>query len=239
MRLVQVCSASAIASSIGIGIVATAADAASVIQQTGKRNPATNAFSVVTCCGTGANGVGKKDLGLPVWAMGGGDTGDQFGYLRALTPAQAKTVSKKGFVLTVVERVIQGSGPAYGATTPITIGDSDYDDGTVRWEIDVGVNSAGDPVVVLPNTLDNMGPGNTIQSHGAQYTLTGAGSSYNRYQLAVQSGSATLYVNGKQVLTGYTGNTSFVSGNGVVFTVNSGGKANYNLVGLTSTTILP
>ncbi len=226
---------------LGFGILtsATASNAATVIKQMGEKDPTKSGFDVVTCCGSGAAGVGKKDNGVPVWAMGGGDTADQFAYARALTTAQANTIAKKGFVLTVVERVIQGSAPAYTQSTPTTIGDSNLDNGQVRWEIDVGINADGDPVVVLPNTNDNAGPGGAVESYGASYVLTGAGSSYNKYQLVVKSGTASLYVNGNRVLTGYTGNTSFVGDLGLVFSVNSGGEANYNLVDLTSTTKLP
>ena len=226
-------------SASGVMIAVTAANAAGVIKQAGKQDPTTNGFTVVTCCGSGAGGAGEKDKGTPVWAMGGGDTADQFGYSRAPTAAQTKTIAKKGFVLTVVERVIQASAPAYDPASPIIISAADLDDGKVRWEMDVGVNAAGDPVVVLPNSDDNSGPGNSIDSYGASYVLTGAGSSYNKYQLVVKAGTASLYVNGQQVLSGYTGNTSFVGDLGLVFTVNSGGAVNYNLVDLTSTTMLP
>jgi hypothetical protein len=205
----------------------------------GKGDPTKAGFDIVTCCGSGATGKGEKDKGLPVWAMGGGDTADQFAYARALTAAQANTIMKKGFVLTVIARVIQGSAPPYSDTTPTTIADSNLDNGQARWEIDLGVNADGDPVVVLPNTNDNSGEGGSILSYGASYVLTGAGSSYNAYQLVVKAGTASLYVNGAQVLTGYTGNTSFVSDAGLVFSVNSSGQANYNLVDLTSTTKLP
>ena len=205
----------------------------------GKKDPTTNGFSIVTCCGTGATGAGEKDKGRSVWAMGGGNTADQFAYVRALTAAQAKLVAKKGFVLTAVVRVLQGSGPAYSAASPVTIGDSFLDDGKVRWEIDVGTNANGDPVVVLPNTVGGSGPGGAVLSAGASYVLTNAGSSYNTYQLVVKSGAASLYVNGTQVLTGYTGETAFVSGSGLAFSINSGGQANYSQVGLTSTTMLP
>jgi hypothetical protein len=227
---------------VGVGILAaaTTAHAATIIQQSGKSNPLKHRFAIVTCCGSGATGKGKMDHGVPVWAMGAGDTGDQFGYARPLTAGQTKTITKKGFVLTVIARVIQGSAPVYSQSTPVTIGDSLVDaTSSVRWEMDIGIDADGDPVVVLPNTIDNAGPGGSVESYGASYVLTGAGSSYNKYQLVVQSGTASLYVNGTQVLTGYTGETDYVSNAGVVFTVNSGGRTNYNLVELTSTTTRP
>ena len=220
-------------------MAATTANAANVIKQMGEKDPTKNGFSVLTCCGSGATGAGENDDGTPVWAMGGGDIPDQFAYVRALTTDQANIIEKKGFVVTVVARIIQGFAPAYSQATPVTIGNSFLDNGQVRWEMDIGLNASGDPVVVLPTSHDNSGPGGSIQSYGASYVLTGAGGSYNDYQLVVKSGKGSLYINGKKVLTGYTGDTSFVSDAGLAFTVNSGGQTNYNLVNLTSTTKLP
>ena len=97
--------------------------------------------------------------------------------------------------------------------------------------MDISVDADGDPVVMLPDAINSSGLGNSILSFGASYALAGAGGRYHSYQLVVKAGSGSLYVNGAQVLTGYTGNSSFVSDAGMVFTVNSGRQANYNLSG--------
>ncbi len=223
----------------GMAIAVTHATASPLITQTSETNPTTNGFTLVTCCGAGATGVGKIDNGTPVWALGGGDTADQFGYARALTGAEAGAIAAKPFVVTVSVRVLAGSAPAFSQATPVTIADSFLDNGKVRWEMDIGVNANGDPVVVLPTSHDNNGSGGAILSHGASYVLTGAGNSFNRYQLLVAAGKASLYINGNRVMTGYTGDTSFVGNTGLAFSTNSGGQSDYNLVELSSTLVLP
>ena len=223
----------------GIVTAAATAQAANVITQTSQWNPTKNGFTAVMCCGSGAIGAGKNVNGTNVWAMGGGDSADQFAYARALTTAQAGAVAKNPFVVTAAVQVLPGSVPAYTQTSPVVIAQSLLDNGQVRWEMDIGVDASGDPVVVLPNSHNNSGPGGTILSNGASYVVKGAAASFNRYQLVVSSGKASLYVNGNRVLTNYTGDTSFVSNAGLVFAVASGGQANYNLVELSSTANLP
>jgi hypothetical protein len=122
--------------------------------------------------------------------------------------------------------------PPYTTSDPATIGNAFVSYASVRWEIDLGLNSQGDTVVVLPNTIDNNGPGNSIRSFGASYTLTGSGSTYHTYQLFYDPTTkvADLSVDGVTRLTGYTGNTSFLFFSALAFGAFSGGQANFDFV---------
>jgi hypothetical protein len=60
------------------------------------------------------------------------------------------------------------------------------------------------------------------------------GNGYNTYQLDVNAGetAASLWVDGTEVATGYTGNTSFVVDRGLEFAAFSGGQGNFNMESL-------
>jgi hypothetical protein len=179
----------------------------------------------------------SNDLGRPAWSIGSGSSGWQYGYLSgALSSAEKLEMQTDGFTLTVVMRVLPGVAPAYSAGLPVTIAGANVDTGSVRWEIGVGLDAAGDAVVVLPNTLDNAGPGYSIREFGASYVLPGSG---NQLRVAPGEAAASLWVNGNDVLNGYTGNTSFVGDRGLVFGAFSGGQGNFNQVGLSVPTGVP
>jgi hypothetical protein len=99
--------------------------------------------------------------------------------------------------------------------------------------MDVGINSNGNAVVVLPNTL-SVGPGLTVESFGASYTLTGSGSVYHTYQLFFNPTThvADLAVDGVVRLTDYTGNTSFFFETALNWAAFSGGQSNFTFVRL-------
>jgi hypothetical protein len=150
-----------------VGLCAAQCDAAragTIVQYTAPADPTTEGFGTVefSCCGSAA--PLSNDLGLPAWSIGPGSSSWQFGYdSGALTPAEKAAMATNGFVLTVVARVLQGSAPAYSSGSPITIGAAVVDTGSVRWEIDLGLDASGDTVVVLPNAIDDAGPGGAIR----------------------------------------------------------------------------
>jgi hypothetical protein len=229
-------------------LLATGAPAGVLVQYQAPADPITEGFTEVGCCGHGdlSNGstpdqtVGPiaNDLGLPAWSIGGGGPGSQLGYKSGtLTPLQQAQISTNGFVLTEVARVIQGPIPVFYSNGSAILGGALYDNGTVRWWIALGLNSNGDTVVVLPNSVNNTQlPGGVIQAPGLSHTLTGLGNGYETYQLVEAPGATTasLLVNGVEVLSGYTGDTTFVSAepNSLVFSGFSGGTANFDLVSL-------
>jgi len=107
--------------------------------------------------------------------------------------------------------------------------------GSLRWDIGIGLDSGGDTVAVLPNTVDGFGPGTSVREFGSSYTLTGSGSTYNSYELVFDpnTDTAALWVNGTQVLTDYTGDTSYVGNDGLVVGGVSGGQVNFSFAELT------
>ncbi len=66
--------------------------------------------------------------------------------------------------------------------------------------------------------------------------MTGLGNGYHTYSLVFAPGltSAELFVDGVSRIQGYTGDTTFVGGNGIQFGVLSGGQGNFNFVQLQS-----
>jgi PEP-CTERM motif-containing protein len=225
----------------------TGAPAGVLVQYQAPADPMTEGFTTVGCCGHGNLSNGStpdqtagpiaNDLGLPAWSIGGGSPGSQLGYESGtLTPLQQAQISTNGFVLTEVARVIQGPIPVFYSNGSAILGGALYDNGTVRWHIDLSLDSNGDTVVVLPNSVNNAGPAGVVQAPGLSHTLTGLGNGYETYQLVEAPGATTasLFVNGVEVLSGYTGDTTFVSAepNSLVFSGLSGGTANFDLVSL-------
>jgi len=102
----------------------------------------------------------------------------------------------------------------------------DYINGSTQFVMAFGSESDGDPIVSLPND-----PGD--QFAGATYTLQGAGSSYNLFELVFDpnENSADLFVNGIERISDYEGVA--ISANRVSFGALSSfdtGQGNYNLV---------
>jgi hypothetical protein len=227
--------------------LAAGAPAGVLVQYQAPADPTTEGFTTVGCCGHGNLSNGStpdqtagpiaNDLGLPAWSIGGGSPGSQLGYQSPLTQQQQALISTNGFVLTEVARVIQGPMPVYYSNGSAIISSAYYDTGTLRWEISLSLDSNGDTVVVLPNSINNAGPAGVVQAPGLSDTLTGVGNGYETYQLEQAPGATTasLFVNGVEVLSGYTGNPSFTEGFiGSSFAGLSGGQANFNFVSLSA-----
>ena len=210
------------------------AEAGIIVSHQGTTNPTTEGFSGVTVVAPASTaGPLASDLGLPVWQIKGSGQSSQYVYAApGLTSSQQSDIASQGFTETLDARVLSnGLAPAYSSSDPVTIGDSLVSYAGVRWEIDLGLNSAGDTVVVLPTSV-STGPGNSVRSFGPSYTLTGSGSTYHTYQLQYNPVThlANLSVDGTVVLMNYSGNASFYYNTALSFGAYSGGEGNFSSV---------
>jgi hypothetical protein len=205
-----------------------------IIPHEGQTDPITEGFTLRSI-GSSSTLAVPNDIGLPAWRVTGSAENAQLIYASgALNSAQDAVIASQGFVLTAVARVTRNNNlaPAYSTTNPVIIGGMLLDTGTRRFEMSLGINSSGDTVVVLPTSIDAGGPGNSLRTPGASFTLTGSGSSYHTYKLVYDPVTklADLFVDGVPRLEGYAGNTSFVGDHGLVWYTGSGGEADFNLV---------
>jgi hypothetical protein len=194
-------------------------------------------FSIQSFGAASTVGAIANDMGRDAWSISGQSQSSQFGYNSGtLSTEQLADISNDGFVLTLRARVIQGLAPAYSPGTPIVIGGAQADFNGKRYEVQLGLDSVGDTVVVLPSSIDAGGPGQSIRAPGPSYTLIGSGSSYHTYQLVYDANSlsADLFVDGIQRIGSYSGHTSFVSDRGLVWAAHSGGQGNFDFVELVS-----
>jgi hypothetical protein len=216
-----------------IGVTPSHADL--LYTHSGSIDPTTEGFTGSEVVGPASTtGPLTNDQGLPAWFIAGSGQSSQYAYFSpALTASQQAEIVSQGFTMTVVARVLQnGLAPPYTTSDPVRIGAADVSYGGVRWELDLALNSNGDTVVILPNTIAASGPGGSVQTFGASYTLTGSGSTYHTFQLFYNPTTmvADLSVDGVTRLTGYTGETSFVGTEALAFAATSGGQGNFNLV---------
>ena len=208
-----------------------------IIAHNGSTDPTTEGFTPAAGVGVSTAGPIADDMGLAAWSIAGSATNSQFGYVSgALSAAQQADIASQGFVLTLDARVLQGLAPAYNDVNPVVIGGAALDTGTTRWEIELGLNSNGDTVVVLPTSVDSFGPGNSVEAPGPSFTLAGSDSSYNTYQLVFNpvTQSANLFVDGIERLQDYTGNPTFVENRGLIWGAWSGGQGNFAFVQVAS-----
>jgi len=200
----------------------------------GDTDPTTEGFTARPVVGTSSVGPLANDLGLPAWQIAGASRSSQFEYRApGLTSSQKADIASQGFTMTIVARVLQnGLAPPYQSSDPVTIGGATVNYAGVRWEVDLGINSNGDTVVVLPNTLFAQGPGGSVQSFGPSYTLTGSGSTYHTYELHYDpaTNQADLSVDGVVEISNYTGETRFYYESALAWAAHSGGAENFNLV---------
>jgi hypothetical protein len=164
--------------SVRTGVV----EASFTIAHTGSADPITEGFSVWANIGTSTVQPVRNDGGYEAWAITGLTPFQQYAYYSGpLNATQQSEIAKQGFVLTVVERVLQGIAPVYSPANPAIIGVVAVSTGSQRFDIDFGVDGNGDTVVVLPDNAYYSG--NSVVTPGASFTLTGSGSSYHAYQL--------------------------------------------------------
>jgi hypothetical protein len=203
---------------------------------TGSTDPAAEGFTTGTFGAPSTFGPISNDQGVPAWSIAGTGQSSQFGYLSsAPTAMELATITSQGFTMTMTARVILGLAPIYDSTNFVVIAGTDFTFNGKRWEMDLGLNANGDTVVVVPNSINNTGPGESIQAPGASYTLVGSGSSYHTYQLLYNPTTmdASLFVDGIDRIDGYTGGTTFLNpGIGLIWNAFSGGQGNFNLAEL-------
>ncbi len=218
---------------------------AGLIAYTGDADPTTEGFTASTYAAPSTVGPVANDLGLPAWTIVGTGLGSQFGYLSGpLSDTQQAGLVSQGFTLTLVARVLQNPNLApavYDSNNQVVIGGALVSPiAGKRFEVDLGLDSSGDTVAVLPTSISSPGPGQIV-APGPSYTLTGEGDGYHTYELVYNPTTqlANLLVDGIDRIDGYAGHTSFVGNYGLVWSAFSGGQANFNLVELNSAAIVP
>jgi hypothetical protein len=206
-----------------------------IIAHQGSTDPATEGFTPDACCAPSTVGPIANDVGFPAWSIAGSATNSQFAYISGtLSAAQMADIATQGFVLTLEARVLQGLAPVYDAVNPIVIVGAAVEIGSKRIEIELGLDSNGDTVAVLPTSIDSSGPGQSVRAFGPSFTLTGSDSTYHNYQLVFDPGTqlADLFVDGVDRIQDYAGNTSFALNRGLGWGAWSGGQGNFNVVQL-------
>jgi len=147
-----------------------------------------------------------------------------------LTQAEIDAINANGFTMTLDARIVQG--PTYSPGGTFTIDESVAGFNGNRYDIQLGSDGAGNTLVILPTfTSFNASANFTSTPFGTPLLIAGTG--YHQYQLSYDpvSGSATLYIDGVQRVTGYTG--SAVAGGatqwnyGLVFGVANDGTGNF------------
>ena len=218
------------------------ASAAFLIEYQAPADPTTAGFSTIFVGPAPlVNEPIQNDLGHPAWSISGLDLSSQFVYISgALSAEQKADLANEGFTLTLRGRVLQGTAPAYDAGSNTVIGGAVLDIVSMRYDLVLGINSSGNAVAVLITSNDALGPGGSIRGFGPSYTLNDAG--YHTYELVFnpQTQSASLFVDGTERISGYTGHTTqFLFDRGLEFGVLSGGGMNFNFVQLTSPMVSP
>ena len=171
-RIVSAISAVALHSSIALAILLTSGARAHVMGgiialHTGSTDPAIEGFSNATFGAASTVGAVPNDHGNSAWTIAGTGQSSQFAYLSsAPTTTELATIASQGFTMTMTDRVILGLAPVYDSTNFVVIAGTDFTFNGKRWEMDLGLNANGDTVVVLPNSINNTGPGESIQAPG-------------------------------------------------------------------------
>lgn len=235
---------------LAIGFYLTAwtgtAGASFSIAHSGSTDPATEGFSVWPYnYGSSTVGPVQNDIGYDAWSVKGLTQNTNYEYYSGpLSINQQSDIANQGFVLTTVDRVLQGVAPAYTPGIPAIIGQVGVYTGSQVFEVDLGVSSNGNTVVMLPDILDLSG--SILVTPGASYTLTGSGNSYHTYQLAYNPATqlADLFVDGIERIQNYAGVTynPATEGNSrgmysLIWGGINGGQANFNSVQLTSSPV--
>lgn len=228
-------------SNLNVGNVMTSFSNGSTLRvsHAGSIDPLTEGFTPTRFGTASTGGPLNNDLGRAAWSVSSLTTDSQFGYSSgALSLSQIAATLNQGFVLTFTARVLPGQVPAlaYDAVNHITIANAMFATDTRRYEVDLGLDSVGDTVVVLPTSIDNQGPGSTVRAPGSSFTLTGSGSSYHTYQLVYNPATqlSNLWVDGVVRIQNYAGHTTYISNSGLEFGSFSGGQGNFSFVELAS-----
>ncbi len=218
------------------------ASAAFLIEYQAPTDPTTQGFSTWLAIPPAPQVLSPiaNDMGYPSWSISGLDLSSQFFYLSgALDAAQKADINSQGFTLTLRGRVLQGNAPAYDAGYNTIIGGAELNTESIRYAFWLGINTSGNVVVVLPTYHDALGPGGSERAFGPSYTLNDA--NYHTYDLVLNPSTklASLFVDGVERISGYTGHSYAPQDLGLLFGALSGGGMNFNLVRLTSPAVTP
>ena len=225
---------------IGLFLAASTvvAEASFTFTHSGSSDPTTEGFDLWPYnYGSSTAGPVDNDMGYEAWSITGPTYYQQAYYSGPLSTSQQADIANQGFVLTVTERVLQGVTPVYA---PAMIGATAVYTGSQRFDIDLGMNSDGDTVVMLPDYIGISG--STYTSPGASFTLTGSGSSYHTYQLVYHPTTqlSDLFVDGIERIQGYagvTGNSNTIGSSSLLWEGINGGQANFNFDQYTTTPV--
>jgi hypothetical protein len=209
----------------------THANAEMIALHQGANNPAMEGFTLSNIVvGTPPTGAVLNDMGRDAWHLGTASSDDQAVYLHSLDSSQQQAIQTQGFTLDLIARITDGPENASASNFFPSIGAAVVVGSSARFDLYLGLNSSGDTVAVLANDLIG---GGGFYTPGAGFTL--AGSDYHDYRLVYDSVTRTadLYIDGVARITGYRGQTHYLTG-GVGFAAVNGGAGNFSLVRVTS-----
>ncbi|HEY1718019.1 MAG TPA: hypothetical protein VGH42_06955 [Verrucomicrobiae bacterium] len=183
-----------------------------IIQHSGDNNPINEGFTGPSP--SALFGPVTGDLGMNAWMIHTTNSAPAY-YSQTLTSQQQSETTGANWSLSTTVRLIQSSG---------AIGVEFIAGSEGGFFLDFGINSNGDPTVQTGNS-------------SPVFTLTGAGSTYNNYELVYSDATdtASLWVNGIQELNDITGDVGYASsGWGLTWGEfqGSSSQANWNLVSL-------
>ena len=212
------------------------ASANTIITHQGQTDPTTEGFGVVMSGSPSTVGPIANDMGLAAWSITG-QQNSQFYYTSgALSPSQMADIANHGFDLTLNARVLQNTALTYDTANPYVFAFANFDTGTRRFDVMLGINGQAETVVVLPTSY--LVSGSTVQAFGLSFTLSGSGG-YHTYQLAYDpiTQLADLSVDNVERIQNYAGNTEYLSNWGLGWGTVFGGQGNFNSVQLQSTPV--
>ena len=203
----------------------------------GDADPTTEGFSLWAFNGGISASAIPNDMGLPAWSITSTTPGSQqAAYLASLSPSQETALVTDGFTMSLEARAV--SGPVYSSPGNQPIDAAIVGLGSVRYDLELGLNANGDTVAILASSVGVNGDG-SFNVPGPSVTLPGNG--YHLYQLALNPSTHTadLYIDGVDRIQGYAGHTDNLF-TGFYFGALNHGTGNFNLAGLeTGFTVVP
>ncbi len=167
------------------------AHAVTIFQHTGDADPVTEGWNANNG-GVAGTPVNDAAFGEPA-AWGIDDSGNGFLFYQEVpNAAELAAIATQGWTMTSRLRV--ASTPTSTATVVFR-----YSDGVRGYQMSIGSDAAGDPILELD---DNATPQGFLTT-----TLTGLGNGYHDYRLVFDpnAGTASAFVDGTLITTGYTG----------------------------------
>jgi PEP-CTERM motif len=185
-----------------------------IIQHSGATDPTTEGFGLNM--GAGSVGPLNNDQGVNAWVTAIPSGSSTLEYTESLTSQQETEVVGQDWTMSAILRVVQSSSTLGN----IFVG---FSTGAQTFDLEFGSESNGDPFVRASTT--------------PVFILSGAGSTYNGYQLIYNAttGMADLWVNGIEKISDITGTQSSQAA-GLAWGIAQSGaspfQANWNLVSL-------